>query len=102
MKRLSVVLLLLSIPMLARSLCEPEIGMTKKEVLALCGAPDYTEIIEEDDGETALPFTEQDLALIEEGGVVVVWHYAPFDEENSRMILFRRGRVVRCCRPRTD
>ncbi len=102
MKRLSVVLLLLFFPALACGLCEPETDMTKKEVLDLCGAPDYTEIIEEDGGKTALPFTEQDLAMIEDEGVVVVWYYAPFDEENSRMILFRRGHVVRCCLPRTD
>jgi hypothetical protein len=102
MKRLSLILLLLSVPALAWSLCEPQTGMTKKEVLALCGDPDYTEIIEEDGSDTALPFTEQDLALIEDEGVVVVWHYAPFGGENSRMVLFRRGRVVRCCLPRTD
>jgi hypothetical protein len=102
MKHLSLILLLLSLPVLARGLCEPQTGMTKKEVLTLCGAPDYTEIIQEDGGETALPFTGQDLALIENEGVIVVWHYAPFDEENSRMVLFRRGRVVRCCLPSTD
>jgi hypothetical protein len=102
MKHLSLVLLLLFLPALAYGLCHPETGMTKEEVLALCGTPDYTEIVREDDGETALPFNEQDLALIEEEGLTVVWHYAPFDEENSSMVLFRRGRVVRCCRPRND
>jgi hypothetical protein len=102
MKHLPLVLLLLSIPALACGLCEPNTGMTKEEVLALCGTPDYTEIIEENGSETALPFNEEDLALIEDEDVVVVWQYSPFDEENSRMILFRRGRVVRCCLPRAD
>lgn len=102
MKRFPLVLLLLSIPALACGLCEPNADMTKEEVLTLCGAPDYSEIIEENGSETALPFNEEDLALIEDEGVVVIWQYSPFDKEKSRMILFRRGRVVRCCLPRSD
>jgi hypothetical protein len=99
MNRLLIFLLLLFVPALAYGLCQPEIGMTKEQVFALCGTPDYAEIMHEDGSETALPFQKEDLALLKEEGVTVVWHYDPFDEENSRMILFRQGLVVHCCRP---
>jgi hypothetical protein len=99
MNRLLIFLLPLFVPALVFGFCQPEIGMTKEQVRALCGAPDYAEILQEDDSGTALPFQEEDWALAREEGVTVVWHYDPFDEENSRMVLFRQGLVVHCCRP---
>ena len=102
MKIIAFYLFLLLFPPLAHALCEPEIDMTKGQVLELCGPPDYAEIIQDKNPDTALPFTEEDLSLLKEeySSPVVVWHYAPFEEEKSRMVLFRAGVVVRCCQPR--
>ncbi len=104
MKVIGVYLLLLLLPSVTLALCEPETGMTKGQVLELCGPPDYAEIIKDENPDTALPFTEDDLSLLKEefSSPVIVWHYAPFEDEKSRMVLFRSGVVIRCCLPRED
>ncbi|MEZ4484359.1 MAG: DUF2845 domain-containing protein [Syntrophotaleaceae bacterium] len=94
--------MLLLWPALAGAICEPDEGMTKDEVFTQCGPPDYAEVIRSDESDTALPLNDEDAELLQEEHPLVLWHYNAFEGEASRIILFREGRVVRCCLPDMD
>lgn len=98
---LAIALLLLS-PSLAAAVCQPDEGMTKHEVLAECGPPDYAEVIRGDNPDTAIPLSSNDAEILNNDNLMVVWQYDLFDDTDSRIILFRNGQVVRCCLPEMD
>ncbi len=102
MKKWTVILSLMIFPALAGALCQPDQDMTKDEVFAQCGPPDYTEVIRSDESDTALPLNADDAELLQEDHPLVLWQYNAFEGETSRIILFRAGRVVRCCLPETE
>jgi hypothetical protein len=97
-----VIALFLLLPSLATAICQPDEGMTKDEVFAECGPPDYAEIIRSDNPDTAIPLSTNDAALLNNEHPVVLWQYDLFDGENSRIIMFRSGQVVRCCLPEPE
>lgn len=94
--------LLLLLPSLAAAICHPDEGMTKNEVFAECGPPDYAEIVHGDEADTAIPLSTDDAELLNTEHPVVLWQYDLFDGEDSRIIMFRAGRVVKCCLPEID
>ena len=98
---LAIALILLS-PSLATAICQPDEGMTKKEVYALCGPPDYAEIVRGDEQNTAIPLSTKDATLLSNEYPMVLWQYDLFENEKSRIIMFRNGQVVRCCLPEID
>ncbi len=102
MKKWTVFPLLVLLPTLAGAICQPDQGLTKDEVYAQCGPPDYTEVIRSDESDTALPLKADDAELLQASHPLVLWHYDAFEDEESRIILFRDGRVVRCCLPEDD
>lgn len=95
---LAIALFLLS-PSLASAVCHPDEGMTKDEVFAECGPPDYAEVIRGGNPDTAIPLSSNDAAILDGEHLMVVWQYNLFEGEDSRIILFRNGRVVKCCLP---
>lgn len=99
MKYWLAIALLLLLPSLTFAICQPDIGMTKDEVFAECGPPDYAEIIRGDESESAIPLSTNDAALLNNENPMVLWQYDLFDGENSRIIMFRNGQVIRCCLP---
>lgn len=98
---LAIALLLLS-PSLATAICQPDKGMTKEEVFAECGPPDYAEVIRGDKMDTAIPLSTNDAELLHNDQPMVLWQYDLFDSNDSRIIMFRNGLVVRCCLPEID
>jgi len=100
--RIWPIIALLLLPTLASAICQPEEGMSKKEVYDLCGPPDYTEIVYGQIRETAMPLTTGDAELLEGEQTMVLWQYDLFEGEASRIILFHKGRVVKCCLPEID
>ncbi len=99
MKSWSVIALFLLLPALAAALCQPDEGMTKDEVFAECGPPDYAEIVRGDESDTAIPLSTNDAVLLKGDHPVVLWQYDLFEGEDSRIIMFRHGRVLKCCLP---
>ncbi len=99
MKYWLVITLLLLSPSLVAAVCQPEEGMTKDEVFAECGPPDYAEVIRGDDPDTAIPLSSNDAAILNSEHHMVAWQYDLFEGEDSRIILFRNGRVAKCCLP---
>ena len=99
MKYWSIAVLFLLLPALALAICQPDEGMTKDEVFVKCGPPDYAEIVRGDESDTAMPLNTDDVLLLENDLPMVLWQYDPFDGEDSRIIIFRNGLVVRCCLP---
>lgn len=102
MKKWTVILPLVMLPALASAICEPDQGMTKDEVFAQCGPPDYAEVMRSDESDTALPLNADDAELLQEDHPLVLWQYDAFEDDISRIIVFRDGRVVRCCLPERD
>lgn len=99
--RLAIALLLLS-PSLAAAICQPDEGMTKDEVFAECGPPDYAEVVRGAEFNSAIPLSSNDAVLLNDNHPMVLWQYDLFDSNDSRIIMFRNGLVVRCCLPETD
>lgn len=99
MKKWPVILSFVLWPALVGAICQPEQGMTKDEVFSQCGPPDYAEVIRSDESDTALPLSDDDAQLLQEDHPLVLWQYDTFEDEISRIIVFRDGRVVRCCLP---
>jgi hypothetical protein len=90
------------LPSLAVAICQPDEGMTKDEVFAECGPPDYAEVIRGEELDTAIPLSTNDAALLNNEYPMVLWQYDLFDGKDSRIIMFRNGLVVRCCLPKID
>lgn len=90
------------LPSFAVAICQPEEGKTKDEVFAECGPPDYAEVMRSDESDTALPLNAEDAELLQDDHPLVLWQYDAFEDGSSRIILFRDGRVVRCCLPEID
>ena len=99
MKYWLAIALLLLLPSLTAAICQPDEGMTKDEVFAKCGPPDYAEVVRGNEPNTAIPLSTNDAALLNHEQPVVLWQYDLFDGEDSRIIIFRNGQVVRCCLP---
>lgn len=97
-----LVIALFLLPSLAVAICQPEEGMTKDEVFAECGPPDYAEVMRSDESNTALPLNAADAELLQTDHPLVLWQYDAFKDDESRIILFRDGRVMRCCLPETE
>lgn len=97
-----LVIALILLPSLSTAICNPNEGMTKDEVFDECGPPDYTEVIRGLEPDTAIPLRTDDAALLNDEQPMVLWQYDLFDKEDSRIIMFRNGQVVRCCLPETD
>lgn len=97
-----VIALFLLLPSLTVAICQPKEGMTKDEVFAQCGPPDYAEVMRSDESDTALPLNAEDAELLQADHPLVLWQYDAFEDEESRIILFLDGRVMRCCLPETE
>ena len=102
MKYLVVITLFLLLPALATAICQPDEGMTKDEVFAKCGPPDYAEIVRGDESETAIPLNANDALLLKNNQPMVLWQYNLFEGNDSRIIIFSNGQVVRCCLPKPE
>lgn len=102
MKYQLTIFLFLLLPSLASAICQPSEGMTKDAVFAECGPPDYAEVIRGNQSDTTIPLSTDDAALLSSEHPVVLWQYDLFDGEDSRIIMFRNGQVVRCCLPEPE
>lgn len=102
MKYWLIIAMFLWLPSLSAAICQPDEGMTKDQVYAECGPPDYTEVVRGVEPETAIPLATNDAALLNNEHPMVLWQYDLFDREDSRIIMFRNGQVVRCCLPEAD